>query len=177
MTTLKTKRFILRPPRDTDAEAIAKYLSDFAVSGNLARVPFPYSISDARAWLGSMRSPTPPEETNFAIDLPGEGLVGQVGFHPGANGTLIGYWLAVPFWGRGLMTEAAGAAIDWYFKTTGAEQLYSGIFAFNQASLAVQNKLGFAQIGQSALLCLARGREVEHIDTVLTRAAWMKAAK
>lgn len=171
---LTTARFTMRMPRDDDAEFIAKYLNDFAVAGNLARVPFPYRLSDAKAWLRTRTPDLPPTETNFAIELPGEGYAGQVGFHRGDNGTIIGYWLGSPFWGRGIMTEAVTAALGWYFKTTGADRVVSGVFCFNQASLAIQIKLGFTETGRSRLLSLARGREVEHIDTQLTRATWME---
>lgn len=177
MTQLQTSRLTLRLPLDSDAERIALYLNDYAVAGNLARVPFPYRLSDARAWLRSRRADLPPSETNFAIDVPGEGFAGQVGFHLSDHGVVIGYWLGTPFWGRGIMTEAATAALDWYFATTGDDVVRSGVFAFNQASLAIQRKLGFAETGRSTLLCLARGREVEHIDTRLTRAAWMDRRK
>ena len=39
----------------------------------------------------------------------------------------------------------------------------------NPASLRVQTKLGFERIGTHMVRCLARGRDVEHIDTILTR--------
>jgi len=173
--TLHSDRLTLRPPRPEDAEAIALYLNNFAVSGNLARVPYPYFLEDARAWLATRRPDLPPEGTNFAIDLGGDGLVGHVGYHADAQGVpVIGYWLGEPFWNRGIMTEAAAMALDWYFKATGAAAIASGVFAFNRASLAVQEKLGFTQIGTSRLHCLARDAEVEHIDTKLTRSAWME---
>ena len=168
-TALRTPRFILRQPQIGDAEAIARYLNDFEVSGNLARVPFPYHLSDARAWLRTRLPNLPPEATNFAIDLPDQGLVGQVGFHQGPKGPIIGYWLGRPFWGQGIMTEAVVASLDWLFSATGTDVVYSGVFHFNAASLAIQTKLGFTETGRSSLLCLARGAEVEHIDTELTR--------
>jgi RimJ/RimL family protein N-acetyltransferase len=177
MVTLKTPRFILRQPAIGDAEPIARYLNDFAVAGNLARVPFPYHLSDAHAWLKTRRPNLPLEETNFAIDLPGTGFVGQVGFHQGAGGTIIGYWLGRPFWGRGIMTEAVIACLDWYFDASGADEIISGVFHFNAASLAIQLKLGFTQTGRSTLLCLARSAEVEHIDTRLTRSVWKARQK
>lgn len=170
--TLPTARFILRPSQLDDAEAIARYLNDFAVAGNLARVPFPYHLSDARAWLRTRKANLPLDATSFAIDLPGNGLVGQVGFHPGPQGPIIGYWLGQPFWGQGLMTEALIASLDWFFTATGADTIYSGVFHFNAASLAIQTKLGFTQTGRSTLLCLARDAEVEHIDTKLTHSVW-----
>lgn len=176
MTSLATRRFILRPPALGDAELIAAYLNDFEVAGNLARVPFPYTLSDARAWLKTRRPGLPLEETNFAIDLPDIGFVGQIGFHHSAAGTILGYWLGKPFWGQGLMTEAVIASLDWFFRITAAREVISGVFTFNAASLAIQTKLGFTQTGRSRLLCLARNAELEHIDTIITRAAWTERA-
>lgn len=170
--TIRTPRFILRQPQLGDAESIARYLNDFAVSGNLARVPFPYHVTDARAWLKTRRPGMPPEETYFAINLPETGFAGQVGFHIGTTEPVMGYWLGSPFWGRGIMTEAVIASLDWFFANSTADRVISGVFHFNLASLAIQNKLGFTQTGRSTLLCLARGVEVEHIDTCLTRSVW-----
>jgi RimJ/RimL family protein N-acetyltransferase len=175
--TLWTPRLILRPAQMGDAEPIARYLNNFEVSGNLARVPFPYHLSDAKAWLRTRLPNLPVEATNFAIDLPGEGLIGQVGFHQGPDGPIIGYWLGQPFWGRGIMTEAVIASLDWLFSVSEKPVVYSGVFHFNAASLAIQTKLGFTQTGRSSLLCLARGAEVEHIDTKLTRSVWKAREK
>jgi RimJ/RimL family protein N-acetyltransferase len=172
--TLKTARLLLRQPRLSDAERLTRFLDNFAVSGNLARVPYPYRLSDAKAWLRSWRPDRPAGETGFTIDLPGEGLIGHVGFHNDTEGTVIGYWLAQPFWNRGLMSEAVQAALDWYFAVTDAHVIASGVFAFNKASLAIQRKMGFAEVGAANRFCLARGEEVRHIDTELTRAAWVE---
>jgi RimJ/RimL family protein N-acetyltransferase len=174
---LQTPRMLLRQPQVGDAAAIARYLNDFEVAGNLARVPFPYHLSDAKAWLRTRVPGLPIEATNFAIELPGEGMVGQVGFHQGPLGPVIGYWLGRPYWGRGIMSEAAKASLDWFFPASGAAAVYSGVFHFNAASLAIQNKLGFTETGRSSLLCLARGAEVEHIDTKLTRSVWKAREK
>lgn len=170
--TLTTERLQLRQPRLEDAERLARFLDNFAVAGNLSRVPYPYRLSDAKAWLRSWRPDRPANETGFTIDLADEGLIGHVGFHQDAEGTVIGYWLAQPFWNRGLMSEAVGAALDWCFTGTDASLLASGVFHFNRASLAIQRKYGFVETGTSMRLCLARGEEVRHIDTQLTRPAW-----
>jgi RimJ/RimL family protein N-acetyltransferase len=172
--SLTTRRLILRQPRMTDAERLTRFLDNFAVAGNLARVPYPYRLADAKAWLRSWRPDRPAEDTGFTIDLPGEGLVGHVGFHTDPGGTQIGYWLAQPFWNRGLMSEAVGAALAWFWATSDLDVLRSGVFHFNKASLAIQRKFGFVETGTGPLLCLARGEEVRHIDTELTRAAWEK---
>lgn len=173
---LETQRLLLRPPQATDAPAIALYLNDFAVSGNLARVPYPYGLADAKAWLATQTTDVPLEETSFAIEVRGLGYAGHIGFHQTPTGTVIGYWLGQNFWNRGYMSEAAAAAIDWFFDATDHDVVGSGVFDFNAASLAIQSKLGFVETGRSSLLCLARGVEVAHIDTELTRAVW-KARK
>ena len=171
--TLRTPRLTLRQPLASDAGRVARFLDNFAVAGNLSRVPDPYRLADARAWIRTWRPDTPASETSFMIDLDGEGVIGNVGYHRDYEGTVIGYWLAQPFWNRGLMSEAVRAVLDWYFELTGAQALASGVFHFNKASLAIQKKMGFVEIGTSTRLCLARGEEVRHIDTELTRAAWV----
>ncbi len=172
-----TRRLVLRQPRPTDAARIALFLNNFAVAGNLARVPYPYHLSDAEAWLATWRPDRPAEETGFAIDLPGEGHVGHVGYHLDRGRPVIGYWLGQPFWSRGFMTEAVRATLDWYFRTTNAADVASGVFHFNRASLAIQKKLGFVETGTSTLTCLARGEQVRHIDTQLTRTRWTEATQ
>jgi len=170
---LVTERLVLRLPRPEDAEPVAYYLNDFEVAGNLARVPFPYRLADAKAWLRTRHADLPASETSLVIEIDGEAS-GIVGFHTGGQRQpVIGYWLGRPFWGRGIMTEAVTGALDWYFPATGHAWLTSGVFYFNQASLAIQRKLGFTIAGQSSLMCLARGQELRHIDTQLTRATWM----
>ena len=169
---LRTRRLLLRQPKPDDAARIARYLNNFRVAGNLSRVPYPYCEADAEAWLRTWRPDRPPGETGFTLELPGEGLIGHAGFHPDAQGTVIGYWLGEPFWNRGFMTEAAGVILDWYFTVTSATHVGAGVFYFNRASLAVQRKLGFTETGSSYRLCLARKQELRHIDTELTRARW-----
>lgn len=171
--SIRTRRLSLRPPHMDDAPRIALFLNNFAVSGNLSRVPYPYHLADARAWLRTWTPDRPAGETGFAIELPGEGFIGQIGFHRGQRGdAVLGYWLAQPFWSRGFMSEAARAVVDWYFDVAASENIRSGVFHFNRASLAIQRRLGFTETGTSTLHCLARGEEVRHIDTELTRANW-----
>lgn len=167
--TIKTARLLLRAPRMEDAADIARHLNNFEVAGNLARVPYPYYLSDAKAWVRSRRGEIAPGEANFTIEVDGMGYVGHLGFHMQGEEPGIGYWLGQPFWGKGIMSEAVEAAVDWLFAETDFATIRSGVFVFNAPSLAIQTKLGFLETGRSSLLCLARGVEVEHIDTQLTR--------
>jgi RimJ/RimL family protein N-acetyltransferase len=174
---LETRRLTLRPLCAGDAERIALHLNNFAVAGNLARVPYPYFVGDAVAFLTSRSPDLPPEATGFAIDLGDHGMVGSVGYHLRDGRPVLGYYLGQPYWGRGLMTEAAKAAVDWFFSVTDKDTIHSGAFSFNRPSLMVQKKLGFTETGRSTLLCLARNEELGHIDTKLTRDAWTGTVK
>ncbi len=169
---LETPRLHLRGLRHGDARRLAEYLSNFAVVGNLAHAPHPHTIEDTHRWLSRWCVDAAPKETNFVIELKGEGAVGAVGFHDHDGDAVLGYWLGEPFWGRGLMTETLHAALDWYFEVTDADIVLSGMFYFNMASAALQMKLGFVETGRSTCHCLARGEELEHIDTELTREAY-----
>jgi RimJ/RimL family protein N-acetyltransferase len=170
--TLRTDRLILRPARVDDGPAIVRYLNNFAVAGNLARVPYPYAASDAEWWLSHQHPDPEPDQAGFGIELPGAGYIGNIGFHRDGARPVLGYWLAEPFWHRGLMTEAARAVVGWFFEATDQAFIRSGVFHFNRASLAVQKKLGFTEIGMSTMHCLARREDLRHIDTQLTRAQW-----
>ncbi len=174
---IATRRLTLRLPTLADAERVALMLNNFAVSGNLSRVPYPYQLSDAKAYLKTRRVGMAPGETGFAIDLAGVGFIGQVGYHKDHRGnTILGYYIGQPFWGRGFMTEACRAVVDWFFAESREDRIQSGVFHFNKPSLAIQKKLGFVEIGTSMLHCLARGEDVRHIDTALTRSGWEKVS-
>jgi len=177
MTILETPRLTLRPNRLDDADAITRGLDNFKVAGNLSTVPFPYHRADAEMWLRGQAPHPTPFNTTFAIEYGAAGLVGNIGFHARGDHAEIGYWLAEPYWGMGLMTEAARAATDWYFRVTDAERLTSGVFDFNAASLAIQKKLGFIETGIGTRICLARAMDLRHIDTELSRARWQASGK
>ena len=170
---LETSRLRLRGPGYGDARRLVEYLGNFAVSGNLAKVPHPYTADDAWEWLSRWRADARPSQAQFVIELKGEGAAGAVSFREEDGVAILGYWLGEPHWGQGLMSEALYAVLDWYFDVTEADIVVSGAFHFNMASEALQMKFGFVETGRSTRHCLARGEELEHIDTELTREAYL----
>lgn len=76
-------------------------------------------------------------------------IIGQCGLKPWShpeNGNPeveIGWWLAPEFWGRGLATEAARAALDYGLRVIGLERIVAIAYEENQASLRIMDKLGF----------------------------------
>jgi RimJ/RimL family protein N-acetyltransferase len=64
-----------------------------------------------------------------------------------AQTTELGYWLGTDYWGQGFATEAARAAIDFFFEETENEFLHSGARVSNAASRNVLEKCGFQWSG------------------------------
>ena len=94
---LETPRLRLRAPRRSDATRIAALCADFEVARTTARLPHPYALADAEAFLASGDSLDPAREARFVVDHPAEGLVGFLSFFgEPAPGTEIGYWLGRP---------------------------------------------------------------------------------
>ena len=103
---LETERLILRAPRLGDAAAIAALVNDRRIAENTLRIPHPYALADAQAFLTTANASG--GEIVFLITAWDGALLGCCGIgkldgeHPE-----IGYWLGVPFWGKGYATEAA----------------------------------------------------------------------
>jgi RimJ/RimL family protein N-acetyltransferase len=165
---LATDRLTLRSVRRDDARRIARLIDDWDVAKMLARVPHPYRLEDAESWLDGVFAPDTDEPYIFAIDA-GVGLAGIVGFYEHEQGPEIGYWLAKPWWGNGIVSEAARAAVDWRFRATDCAQILSGAFEVNPASQRILDKLGFEEIGRLPIYCRARDKRMPHINYRLTR--------
>ncbi len=167
-----TRRLALRAPTFRDAPRIASLLEDGKVAQTLARVPQPYTLQDAERFVyWSATEAATGFATFLGLEARGEGagLIGLISLERAENNPdpVLGYWLGAPYWGRGFMSEAVEAMIA--FAKTGlrARRLKSGYFKDNTASARIQEKCGFAVVGESRVHALALGAEVAHIDTAL----------
>jgi len=169
---IRTERLVLRPPRLDDLDRCAELLGDYEVAKMLSRVPYPYDLERGRKQLRNAaerwtdwRNAT---DLGFQIDLDGE-MIGGFSFKKLQETPEIGYWLGRPYWGRGIMSEAAGAAIDWLFRNTDHPCVACEAMTENPASLKVAVKLGFREVGSVDCASLSRGETVSAIRTELTR--------
>jgi RimJ/RimL family protein N-acetyltransferase len=139
----------LRAPKREDAARIATLANDFDIARMTTNLPYPYRREDAESFFARMEAADRAREAVFVIEQPGDGPVGMIGFHPnGALGPEIGYWIGRPFWGRGIATRAAGAALAWASQTWRRKVVVSGHFADNPASGRVLEKAGFLYTGE-----------------------------
>lgn len=160
---LATRRFTLRPYAPSDRDAVVRVLNDWDVTKWLTKVPWPYQPHDFDWFINSFIPDT--QHIVWVIDG-GAGLLGAVSVD-----SELGYWLDPVHHGKGIMTEAATAAIDWYFRQ-GEADLVSGYHLGNGPSSAVLGKLGFQDTHVQKDVETARGEQVDIQRMVLTSGAW-----
>jgi len=171
---IRTERLLLRPMRMTDADRLFALFAQWPVMQWLSSPPWPYSPEDAHAFLQSHQGPDLCRQT-FAITLNGALIGGidvrmnEAGRSQRGAGPNLGYWLGEPYWSRGYMTEAARGFLGHVFAAALGDIVYSGAFTGNPASLRVQQKLGFVEVGETMLHSRPRGGEFPHINTELPR--------
>jgi RimJ/RimL family protein N-acetyltransferase len=140
----------------SDVDALAAHANNRKIWANLRDAfPHPYTRRDARDYIRMVRERTP--ETTFALDVAGE-AVGSIGFVLRSDvervSAEIGYWLAEPFWGRGIASEALAAVTRYAIEHHGLTRIYALPFAWNTASCRVLEKAGYyleARLRRSAI--------------------------
>lgn len=179
---LRTERLILRPWKETDAEDLYKYAKDPAV-GPIAGWPPHTSAEDSR---GIIRTVLSAPET-YALCLKEDNRpIGSAGINTGGQSNLdlpetegeIGYWIGVPFWNRGLTSEAVKELIRHAFEDLKLETLWCGYFDGNERSKGCQEYCGFIYHHTNADIYweLMDDIRTEHISR-LTFEEWKNAAR
>jgi RimJ/RimL family protein N-acetyltransferase len=168
---IRTPRLVLRPVVLSDAEPMFRLFDDWEIVRWLARPVWPQQFEAFRDSLARLDTERAAGQSVLLAVLEADRIVGATGLTIAGGLVNLGYWIGRAHWGRGLMTEAAGAACDWIFTQTRETAIYSGVFEGNAASMRVQTKLGFIQIGTSVHYSTPRGQDLTHLDTKLTRTA------
>jgi RimJ/RimL family protein N-acetyltransferase len=142
---LETKRLALRAPQLEDAKAVAMLANDRRIAENTARIPHPYREADATSFIAGANKPS--GDALFLITLRDGTIVGSCGLMLQDETPELGYWLGVPYWGKGYATEALHALIDYAFTDLAHAALQAGARVTNPASRRVLEKCGFQWTG------------------------------
>ncbi|MCG3133514.1 MAG: hypothetical protein HMLKMBBP_00692 [Planctomycetes bacterium] len=163
---LRTDRLELRPTTVEDAPRFWPHVADPRVTRFVTWVPHP-DLDHTRAWL---RQETDLRRAGRNVvwvvseDGAFRGVVGLTGlageFATGAafQSGEIGYWLGMPFHGRGLATEAVRAAAACAFRQIRLERLWARVMSRNPESARVLEKCGFREVGLERRKVRWRGR-------------------
>ncbi|MEM8972347.1 MAG: GNAT family N-acetyltransferase [Pseudomonadota bacterium] len=168
--SLNANRVALRMLEPNDASAITAMMQNWNVLRMLSSPPHPYTLADAEGFISSRRAEgNTPEDCTYAIMVDDE-LAGVIGIHPNSKvQPVLGYWLGEQFWGKGLMSEAVALMVSKYFETSQADTLYCAAFMENPASIRIQEKFGFMQVGETEIYSKSRDCKIKSVATRLTR--------
>ena len=147
---IETERLILRRPTKKDVKDLVEGLNTLKISASLGFIPYPYTKKDAIKWVKACSKENKKKkkkEYNFAIELKSEKkLVGVVMldyvdyFHRSAR---LGYWINVDYWGKGIVTEANKAVLDFVFNNLNLRRVHLGSYTEEEAAKKIPKKLGF----------------------------------
>jgi len=139
-------KFKLRPWEITDLDNLVKYANNYEIARNLSnKFPYPYTEGSGRSFL-NFASDKSFGHHIFAIEIE-DHACGGIGLHPQSDihckNAELGYWLAEPFWGKGIITQAIKDIVDYGFKSIEIDRIFARSFARNIASQKVLEKAGF----------------------------------
>lgn len=174
--TFETERLILRPWHLEDAEDLYTYARDPEV-GPPAGWPPHTSVEYSREIIRTVFSA--PE--TYAVCFKKDGKpIGSIGLHRNdlaerEDEYELGYWLGKPFWGQGLIPEAARRLLRHAFEDLGMARIWCGYYDGNTRSRRVMDKLGFVYQRTTEGLELHMLGEIRTGHSMLlTREQWKK---
>ena len=127
--------------------------------------PHPYKPEDAERFINMATANDP--VNIFAISVEGE-AAGGIGIHLQHDiyrkNAELGYWLAEPFWGKGIVTKAVLQMKDYAFANFDISRLFARPFHTNIASQKVLQKAGFTL---EATLRNSIYKQNEYLDEII----------
>lgn len=134
-----------------DKPAYIEHLKEKQIYDQTLAIPYPYTEADADWWINhniELVKQQGGRSFNWALRRSEDdyliGGIGFLGFKLGESHTAeLGYWLAKPYWNKGIMTEAVKVASRYGFKELGLARITAHVFSFNIGSAKVLENAGF----------------------------------
>jgi ribosomal-protein-alanine N-acetyltransferase len=138
---------------EQDRQSLLEYLNDPDIYENTFNIPYPYTAADADWWISRKLEQNKKfdQPVSFAIRNSDDKLIGAAGFDGlvlgEAHRAELGYWLAKPFRGQGIMPAVVQRLCIHAFSTFALEKITAHTFSKNKSSQAVLEKSGFIPEG------------------------------
>lgn len=134
-----------------DAHDLASTINNKKIQDNLRDgLPYPYTVPDAEMFISSMLKAEEDSQYAWAITADNK-AVGSIGVFRKDNihkyTAEMGYYVAEPWWGKGIGTIAVKAACHYVFENTDILRIFAEPFAYNAASCRILEKAGFVLEG------------------------------
>jgi RimJ/RimL family protein N-acetyltransferase len=148
---LETRRLVLRPLRQEDSFQTQLLFPQWDIVKFLnATVPWPYPEDGVFQFYRDIAIPSIErgDEWHWTIRLKEtpDLHIGVISLHR-IRVDNRGYWLGIPWQGRGLMTEAVAAVNDYWFDVLGFQVLRAPKAIANESSRRISIKTGMRVIG------------------------------
>ncbi len=149
---LETPRLRIRPLEPSDTSAIQKIARAREIADTMISIPHPYPAGEADRYVARQQAEREAgHSVTFAVELKAEGrfcgLIEIRDIERDHSQGELSFWLALEAWGRGYMSEALQAAVQYGFEGLGLNRLYAYHMVRNPASGHVLEKNGFKQEG------------------------------
>ena len=174
--TLQTERLTLRWFAPSDAEGLFAIFSDPAVVRYWSSPEWTdigYANKMIEETLAAYASG---EGVRLAVVLKATGeLVGQINLHHMFHSNRrceVGYALARAHWGKGYVTEAMQAALDYAFGPLNLNRIEADIDPRNDASAKVLQRMGFKEEGYMRVRWIVKEEVCDTIYFGLIKSDW-----
>lgn len=172
---IKTERLLLRPFNENDLEALFACCQNPNLGNNAGWKPHE-TLEEAHEVLHQVFMA---QENIWAVTKQGNGLlIGSVGIIPdpkreNPQALMLGYWLDEAHWGKGYMSEAVTAILNYGFEKLGVSLITANCYPHNERSQKVLKGQGFEYEGtlhQAELIYT--GQVYDHQCYYLKREKW-----
>jgi ribosomal-protein-alanine N-acetyltransferase len=145
---IETARLVLRSFTLGDVEDVYDYAHTEAFWRYLPNMPRSYTREVAAAFLGRATTRDLALQVEWAIEFEGH-AIGAINVRPqrADRRASMGYGIGPAHWGRGIMTEAARAVVDWAFAHLEIDRVFATADARNIGSWGVMRHLGMQHEG------------------------------
>jgi ribosomal-protein-alanine N-acetyltransferase len=163
---LHTECLLLRPFQTGDVADALAYRNDEDFARFLSHIPQPFTQQDAEAFVSVNMSVQWDTSPTFAVVLDGK-VIGTVNLEVNAatRSAMLGYAIGRAWWGCGIATEAARAAMAWGIETFGLARIWASTDVRHIRSQRVLEKLEMKR--ESLHAGHHAGRNGESIDEVV----------
>lgn len=162
----------LRPWHENDLENLVNYANNPNITKNMTdSFPSPYTLENAKSFIAMAKQAVP--INIFAIVVQGK-AVGGIGIHSQTDihrqNAELGYWLAEPYWGKGIISEAIRLVLNYAFANKEITRVFARPFGNNVASQKVLEKNGFTLEGRFEKVLIKNGELQDELIYAIRRA-------
>ena len=176
---LETERLVIRAFTNADAEAVLSFRSNPEAMRFVPR-PLQRNTDDALEMIGLINNNISANDCiGWGVELKSSRkIIGSVSFHrieKEHHRGELGYMLHPDYWGKGLVTEAVRAIVDYGFRELNFHSIEAIIDPDNTASANVLNKLNFVKEAHFRENFMQNGRFTDTAIYSLLKSDYLKS--